>query len=217
MTSASTACSTGNGNRNATFTQPFVVTSIDTTNRLEVAIGITDLWWNFPLLPFTWDVTVPYYTSTTMNVFLYVNTTTAITYLGISYLVSTNLLFDIGSYKYNFKRTVDSYAAGDDVANPDNGTNTFVCTGDYSLDPSNPINKTCRKTTVTVPYNPSVLKNTSANIGVRVFVTGLTLEKVPINLGFRAGTTVGSLYNFTYQATAYGRSQLTQKTLSYTR
>lgn len=176
---------------------------MDTSNRIQVALGITDMFFDFTSSNFTWDLSVASYNSTSMDVMLYVNGSNTITYLGISYLVSSNLYFDIGYSQTTFKGNGGSYEAANNVANPNNASNTYVCANDYT-NPSVPIPKTCRSTAVTVPYNPSVIKNTSANVGIRTFLTGITAYRPGIdNIGFRvSGETAYPTY-FTYYAVAY--------------
>lgn len=217
LTSPTSACSSGTGYRTETFVQPFVVTGLDTTNRIQVALGITDLFFDFTSSNFTWDVSVASYNTTSMNVLLYVNGSNTIMYLGISYLVSSNLYFDIGYSQTTFKGNEENYAATDDVTNTNNASNTFVCAGDYSVNPLNPVPKTCRFTKVTVPYNPSVIKNTSANVGVRTFLTGITAYRPGTdNIGFKiSGESTNSTY-FTYNATASCTALLIEKPLKFT-
>lgn len=76
--------------RNETFIVPWTLAA-GQANKTKVAIGIIRNYFDY-IFPFTWDVSVPHFSETSMNVHVYVNGSNTVTDLAISYMVTTNLM-----------------------------------------------------------------------------------------------------------------------------
>jgi hypothetical protein len=57
----------------------FVITGLSTTNRLQMALGIIDINYDFTNTAFTWDVSTPSFSATSADIQLYVNGTNIVT------------------------------------------------------------------------------------------------------------------------------------------
>jgi len=88
--------------RNETYIATYTGGAISTTNTVQAGLGIVRNYFDFSGSPFQWDVSIPSYTSTSMNIMVYANGSNIVTDLAISYIVESNLLFDVLYAQINF-------------------------------------------------------------------------------------------------------------------
>lgn len=79
--------------RNETYVVTYTAGAIDTTNTVQVGLGIVRNYFDFSGSPFRWDLVIPSFTSTSMNIMVSANGTNKVTELAISYIVESSLLF----------------------------------------------------------------------------------------------------------------------------
>lgn len=176
--------------RNETYLITFSVGAISTTNRLQCALGIIRNYFDFTTNMFRWNVVMNSLSATSMYVMVEANGSNIVTALGISYLVSSNLLFDLGYVAHTFAATDDVYTGSGNNNN---------CIG-------NP-QQSCSRTPLTVNYAASVIKDTTKSVQLKVWVTGVAADtNNNADIGWRITSANPTATSFSINVDAIGKT-----------
>lgn len=93
--SASNVSGTSATYRNETYIITYTSGAISTTNTIQAGLGIVRNYFDFAGSTWKWDLSIPSFTSTTMDIMVSANGSNVVTELGISYLVKSSLLFEV--------------------------------------------------------------------------------------------------------------------------